>query len=143
MIDYQQLKAILPQSYPFLLVDRVEEFVKGERLVAVKNITFDEWPFTNCRFKAKDYPVILLMEAAAQAALVLYYLSKMKKGGGKIEYRLGKIEAKFRDSVMVGEQLRINTFATKMFDKFGYMDTYLYVENRRNIGQIRIGYSVI
>ncbi len=70
MFDHRQLNLILPQSYPFLLLDRVESFQPGESLVAIKNITANEWPFTNGLECSQHYPETLLIEAAAQAALV-------------------------------------------------------------------------
>jgi len=70
MLDYEQLKKILPQAYPFLLIDRVENIQPGQSLTATKNITANEWPFTEGRERVQHYPETLLIEAAAQAALV-------------------------------------------------------------------------
>ena len=72
MIDHQTIKKILPQAYPFLLIDRVEEFKAGESLVAIKNITANEWPFEQDDRDQVYFPPTLLIEAAAQAALVLW-----------------------------------------------------------------------
>lgn len=70
MINYSQLKMILPQAYPFLLIDHVESYRPGESLVAIKNITANEWPFSQSPKRLEHYPETLLIEAAAQAALV-------------------------------------------------------------------------
>lgn len=72
MLDYHQLKTILPHAYPFLLIDRVEQYQPGESLLAIKNITADEWPFTQCPERFQHYPETLLIEAAAQAAFIFY-----------------------------------------------------------------------
>ena len=78
MLDHNDLKRILPQSYPFLLLDRVEEYSEGQSLVAIKNITADEWFFQEAEddpSKTQYFPETLLIEAAAQAALVLYHVN--------------------------------------------------------------------
>ncbi len=70
MLDHNELKKILPQAYPFLLIDHVDHYTPGESLVAIKNITANEWPFSQERPQLNHYPETLLIEAAAQAALV-------------------------------------------------------------------------
>ena len=137
MLDYQQLKEILPQAYPFLLIDRVEEYKEGERLVAVKNITCNEW--TSGGGETPAFPEVLLIEAAAQAALVLYHLSKIKDGP-RPRYVLGRAEGEFENQVFVGNKLIIETFASKMLDKLGYMDIHM-VSNNIPIAKIKIMYS--
>ena len=115
MLDYQQLKEILPHAYPFLLIDRVEEYKEGEHLVAIKNITSNEWcccgnsshnNTLSRQTSAQGYlslnqendslifPEVLLIEAAAQAALVLYHLSKVKPGE-RPRYILGSVNSEF------------------------------------------------
>ena len=139
MLDYQQLKEILPHAYPFLLIDRVEEYKEGERLVAVKNITGNEW--TSGGGETPVFPEVLLIEAAAQAALVLYHVSKIKSGP-KPRYVLGRAKAEFHDFLLVGDNLRILAFADKMLDTGGY-STINLSKGSRIIGKITIIYSVL
>ena len=148
----------MPHAYPFLLLDRVVEVKKGESLVAVKNITANEWCFAeensslqqSIPSSARDlvfqnqgaiFPEVLLIEAAAQAALVLYEVSKVKPGDRKPIYKFGQAKAEFIKSVSIGDQLQIKTTATKMFERLGYMDNSMYVDNDK-IADIRILYSV-
>ena len=72
MLDNNQLKKILPHAYPFVLLDRVERYIPGQSLVAIKKITANEWQFLESPERLEHYPETLLIEAAAQAALVLY-----------------------------------------------------------------------
>ena len=146
MLNHNDLKQILPQAYPFLLIDRVESYKAGESLIALKNITANEWFFQNNENPfnvTHHFPETLLIEAAAQAALVLYHVSKVKEGVKKPNYIFGKAKAEFRNVVIIGDQLRIQTFATKMMDKLGYMDVYLYTDFKKNIGNVRVIYSVV
>ncbi len=79
-LNSNQIAAILPQSYPFLMIDRVVDFQKGESLTAIKNITGNEWMWEGqCRPPAgaespwdttNVFPETLLIEAAAQAAIL-------------------------------------------------------------------------
>ncbi len=70
ILTHQDLKKILPQAYPFLLIDRVTDYKEGESLTAVKNITANEWPFeavADENLSNSHVPETLLIESAAQA----------------------------------------------------------------------------
>ena len=147
MLEYQQLKEILPHAFPFLLIDRVDEYKEGESLTASKNITSNEWCVAgDCGSNAPDekrgnsnFPEVLLIEAAAQAALVLYHVSKVK--GGQRKYVLGRIKAELNSEVGVGDKLKILAFADKLLDTGGYSTINLF-SNDQKIGEVIIIYSV-
>lgn len=138
MLDHGQLKAILPQAYPFLLLDRVEHVHPGESLVAIKNITANEWPFTNMDMGtaplgavpvSTHYPETLLIEAAAQAALVLYKVGKSTDA--KLAF-IGKVKAEFFSPVYVGDQVNVHVKSTRSFGPGGYSDVEILVaEDKR------------
>ena len=70
-MDIQQIKEYLPHRYPFLLVDRVIECEPGKRLLAIKNVTFNE-PFFQGHFPGLPImPGVLIIEALAQATGLL------------------------------------------------------------------------
>ena len=143
-LDSNQIAQILPQAYPFLMIDRVVDFKKGESLTAVKNITGNEWMFGSSGMTsgANVFPETLLIEAAAQAALILYHLSKIKEGQKHPKYILGKAKAEFQQSVAAGDQLRIFALANKMLDTGGYSDIQLS-NCDKDVAHIEIVYSVI
>ncbi len=146
MLDHNALKRILPQAYPFLMLDRVVEYTEGQSLIAIKNITANEWFFQEAQDdpnKTKHFPETLLIEAAAQAALVLYHISKVKEGEKRLGYMLGRVQAEFRDVVTIGDQLKIQSFATKMMDKYGFADVKLSTDFKKDIGEVRVIYSVV
>jgi 3-hydroxyacyl-[acyl-carrier-protein] dehydratase len=69
--DIQEILGLLPHRYPFLLIDRVVEFERGKRLVAIKNVTMNE-PFFRATFPG--YPImpgVLVIEAMAQAGAII------------------------------------------------------------------------
>ena len=128
-LDSNQIAQILPQSYPFLMIDRVVDFKKGESLTAIKNITGNEWLFAGQPCQAGAFPETLLIEAAAQAALVLYHLTKIKEGEKRPKYILGKFQAEFERAVFIGDQLEIKAYATKLLDMGGYSDVKITVNS--------------
>ena len=142
-LDSDQIAKILPQSYPFIMIDRVVDFEKDKSLTAIKNITGNEWMFGSpgTASGVNVFPETLLIEAAAQAALILYHLSKIKEGEKHPKYIWGKTVASFINRVCIGDQLKIVTSATKMFDSLGFMDSKLSVDTA-NVADIQIMYSV-
>ncbi|MCK5082249.1 MAG: 3-hydroxyacyl-[acyl-carrier-protein] dehydratase FabZ [Candidatus Omnitrophica bacterium] len=140
--DQKKIADILPQAYPFIMIDRVIEFEKDKSLVATKNITGNEWIFEGRAHKTDIFPETLIIEAASQAALVLYQLSKIKEGEKRPKYILGKITANFNTTVFVGDQLKIKAFANKMLDTGGYSDIEVTIGDE-HIVHVEIIYSVI
>ena len=104
----EEIKEYLPHRYPFLLIDRVTEFEKDKRLVALKNVTANE-PFFPGHFPHYAVmPGVLIVEAMAQAAAVLSLRSLGHKNDGKwVYYFVGIDGARFKKPVVPGDQLVI------------------------------------
>ena len=73
-IEIQEIMDLLPHRYPFLLVDRVTDYVLGESIKAYKNVTINEPCFTGHFPGQPIFPGVLILEAMAQAAGVLGFL---------------------------------------------------------------------
>ncbi|MCG2841646.1 3-hydroxyacyl-ACP dehydratase FabZ [Sandaracinobacter sp. RS1-74] len=107
VFDIGGVLARLPHRFPMLLVDRVEELVEGERIAALKAVTFNE-PFFQGHFPGRPImPGVLIVEALAQAAGVLAVESMGLAGSGKLVYFMAIEEAKFRKPVEPGCLLRL------------------------------------
>jgi len=105
VLDINEIRAILPHRYPFLLVDRVVE-PEGERVVGIKNVTANE-PFFQGHFP--DFPVmpgVLIIEAMAQTAGVLV-LSTIPDRHNKLVLLVAVENARFRKPVVPGDTLRM------------------------------------
>jgi len=105
-LDINQIQAILPHRYPFLLIDRVVEITRKQRIVAVKNVSVNE-PFFAGHFPG--YPIVpgvLIIEAIAQAGGALL-LTEVGDRDGKLMFFTGIERARFRKPVVPGDQLRI------------------------------------
>ena len=108
----EEIKEYLPHRYPFLLIDRVVEFEKDKRIVALKNVTVNE-PFFPSHFPhIAVMPGVLIVEAMAQAAAVLSLKSLGHKNDGKwVYYFVGIDGARFKRPVTPGDQLRLEVIA--------------------------------
>jgi len=105
-LDIHEILKILPHRYPLLLIDRVLELKRKERIVAIKNVTINE-PFFNGHFPGLPImPGVLIVEAIAQAGGALL-LTEVEDRTDKVMVFTGIERAKFRKPVGPGDQLRI------------------------------------
>lgn len=96
----------LPHRYPFLLVDRVLECVSGERLVAIKNVTTNEQFFAGHFPGRPVMPGVLILEAMAQAAGILAFVTAGVYPDENVRFYFAGIDkARFRRPVEPGDQL--------------------------------------
>jgi beta-hydroxyacyl-ACP dehydratase FabZ len=105
ILDINEIRAILPHRYPFLLVDRIVE-LEAERIVGIKNVTHNE-PFFTGHFP--DFPVmpgVLIVEAMAQTAGVLV-LKTVPDRDRKLVLLVAIENARFRRPVVPGDTLRM------------------------------------
>lgn len=111
--DVRRVMAVLPHRYPMLLVDRVEDLVKDERIVAVKAVTINEGFFQGHFPGRPIMPGVMIVEALAQAAGVLAMESFGLAGSGKLVYFMAIENAKFRAPVEPGCLLHLNVEFTQ------------------------------
>jgi 3-hydroxyacyl-[acyl-carrier-protein] dehydratase len=105
-LDINQIMAILPHRYPFLLIDRVVEIERRQRIVALKSVTINE-PFFQGHFPGFPImPGVLIVEAMAQAGGALL-LTEIPDRDSKLMVFTGIERARFRRPVTPGDQLRI------------------------------------
>ncbi|MCL4672243.1 MAG: 3-hydroxyacyl-ACP dehydratase FabZ [Sphingomonadaceae bacterium] len=100
--DIRKVLKALPHRYPLLLVDRVRSIELGERIHAVKAVTFNEEFFQGHFPGAPIMPGVLQIEAMAQAAAILGIETLELAGTGKLVYFMGIENAKFRAPVTPG-----------------------------------------
>ena len=105
MLTINEIKEIIPHRAPFLLIDKVEEFTPGEKAIAYKNVTFNEYFFQGHFPQEPVMPGVLIIEALAQTgAIAILSLEELK---GKIAYFGGIKNARFREKVVPGDVIRL------------------------------------
>lgn len=105
-LDITEIMAILPHRYPFLLIDRVIDMERKQRIVAIKNVTANEPHFIGHFPHFPIMPGVLIVEAIAQAGGALL-LTEIPDRDSKLMVFTGIEQAKFRKPVTPGDQLRI------------------------------------
>lgn len=107
-LDINQIKKYLPHRYPLLLVDRVLNWESGKSITAIKNVTINE-EFFNGHFPHKPVmPGVLTIEALAQTAALLSFLTEGRTPDeNTVVYFLGIDNARFRRPVEPGDQIKL------------------------------------
>jgi 3-hydroxyacyl-[acyl-carrier-protein] dehydratase len=115
MMDIHRILRQLPHRYPILLVDRVTSLTKGERIVAIKNVTINE-PFFTGHFPHRPVmPGVLMLEALAQAAALLAFETLGVTPDDKSVYYFAGIDgARFKRPVEPGDQLTLDVTLARM-----------------------------
>jgi UDP-3-O-[3-hydroxymyristoyl] N-acetylglucosamine deacetylase/3-hydroxyacyl-[acyl-carrier-protein] dehydratase len=105
-LDIQAIERILPHRYPFLLVDRIVDLVPKEKVIGIKNVTYNE-PFFVGHFPGHPImPGVLIIEAMAQTGAILL-LEALTNPEEKLAYFMCIEKARFRKPVTPGDQLQI------------------------------------
>jgi 3-hydroxyacyl-[acyl-carrier-protein] dehydratase len=129
ILGINQIMALLPHRYPFLLIDRIVEFVRTKRIVAIKNVTLNE-SFFQGHFPA--YPImpgVLIVEALAQAGGVLM-LNETVDRENKLLFFTGIEDAKFRRAVVPGDQVRLEVDVLQYSRRGGRMQGRALVDGK-------------
>jgi 3-hydroxyacyl-[acyl-carrier-protein] dehydratase len=127
--NIQEILDFLPHRYPFLLIDRVVEFERAKRLVAIKNVTINE-PFFQGHFPGHPImPGVLVVEAMAQAGGIIL-LSELEHRHSKLVVFTGIERAKFRRPVVPGDQLRIEVDVLSVRSRAGRMSGRALVDGK-------------
>ncbi|MBN1477448.1 3-hydroxyacyl-ACP dehydratase FabZ [Candidatus Sumerlaeota bacterium] len=116
-LNIEQIEALIPHRYPFLLVDRVLEMEPPNRIRALKSVSANE-PFFQGHFPGhKIMPGVLIIEALAQAAAIMSLALPDKRGW--LVYLAGVDNAKFRRPVVPGDALMLEVELVRMRGPFG------------------------
>ena len=131
VMDINKVLSLLPHRYPFLLIDRVVEFEKDTRLLALKNVTYNEH-FFNGHFPIKPVmPGVLIVEAMAQATALLALESNPEQVSDKTIYLfVGIDKARFKLQVEPGDQLHLEVIQNKMKRGMGFFTGTATVEGK-------------
>ncbi|MCK9615406.1 MAG: UDP-3-O-acyl-N-acetylglucosamine deacetylase [Candidatus Omnitrophica bacterium] len=127
-LSSEEIMKLLPHRYPFLLVDRIIDMEKLKRAVGIKNVTMNEYFFQGHFPGRPVMPGVLIIEAMAQVGGVLMLSSEENKG--KLAYFMAANNAKFRRTVVPGDQLVIEVVAGKVRSKTGTVHAKAFVDEK-------------
>ncbi|MDP2941739.1 MAG: 3-hydroxyacyl-ACP dehydratase FabZ [Candidatus Omnitrophota bacterium] len=140
--DINKIQEILPQKYPFLFIDRVlEADADKKKVTCLKNVTINDYFFAGHFPGNPVMPGALILEAMAQASIVLYTVIKPQIAQKRPDYYLGKVEVKFLSAVRPGDQLILEAQGVKTFDQAGIVNVRALV-NGKLCAQARIMFGV-
>ena len=117
VLNSNQIQEIIPHRYPFLLVDRIDELEPGKRALGVKCISANEMQFMGHFPQQHVMPGVLIIEALAQVGAVA--ILSLEANKGKIAYFAGIKSAKFRQKVVPGDVLTLETVLIKVKGSIG------------------------
>ncbi|MDR0640755.1 MAG: 3-hydroxyacyl-ACP dehydratase FabZ [Holosporales bacterium] len=133
VLSIEDIKAIIPHRYPFLMIDSIRDLEIGKSCVAHKNVTNNEWYFMGHFPNYPIMPGVLIIEAMAQAAGVLAFSTLFSEnvcgpGDSDFVYFTSIENAKFRRPVVPGDILRIEVCITqRRGNKFWKFNAKAYV----------------
>ncbi len=105
IMNFEEVKKLVPQRYPFLFIDKVVELEEGKRVVCLKNVSGNE-PFFAGHFpEYAIMPGALTLEALAQAAIILFKKSFKQDNNPGAVFLLAGVKASFVKPVFPGDQL--------------------------------------
>ena len=131
-LDIKAINKLIPQRYPFLMIDRVLHLESGREAVAVKNVSINE-PFFAGHFpETPVMPGALIIEAMAQTAIILFASGNEVAGEDtKSLYYFGSCKARFLHPVVPGDQLRIKVVNVKSLPAGAYVSGEAFVDNKK------------
>lgn len=119
-LDIKDIMNLLPHRYPFLLIDRVTDYVPGKTLNGYKNISFNEPQFTGHFPGTPVFPGVMILEALAQATGVLAFATYGKPAENELYFLASIDKVRFRKPVVPGDQLALEI---------------VYLKERRGMGK--------
>ncbi|MFZ5906834.1 MAG: 3-hydroxyacyl-ACP dehydratase FabZ [Nitrospirota bacterium] len=131
-LDIKAIRKLIPQRYPFLMIDRVLDGEPGKEAVALKNVSMNE-PFFPGHFpETPVMPGALIIEAMAQTAIILFASGKETAGtDAKSLYYFGSCKARFSHPVVPGDQLMIKVRNVKSLPSGAFVAGEAFVGDKK------------
>ncbi len=130
MLDIKEISKCLPHRFPFLLVDRILEVDGDQKIVGVKNVTFNEGFFQGHFPHHPVMPGVLICEAMAQVGAIFAHTARGGTDDEKVFVLTGLDRVKFKRPVEPGDQLRLELTAIKRRGSFWKMKGVAMVDGK-------------
>ena len=130
MLDVKEILNYIPHRYPFLLVDRITEIHGDERIVGIKNVSFNENFFQGHFPNRPVMPGVLICEAMAQVGAIFAHNARGGRDDNKVFVLTGLDNVKFKRPVEPGDQLRMELTILKRRGSFWKMQGVATVDGK-------------
>lgn len=130
MLDVKEILKYIPHRYPFLLVDRIEELESDQKIVGIKNVSFNEHFFQGHFPNRPVMPGVLICEAMAQVGAIFAHNARGGTGANKVFVLTGLDNVKFKRPVEPGDQLRLELTCLKRRGSFWKMQGIATVDGK-------------
>lgn len=128
MLDINQIMEIIPQRAPFLMIDKVEEYIPGESCIAYKNVCINE-PYFEGHFPGQPImPGVLIVEALAQTGAVAILSMEANKGKNALFGGIDKL--RFKKQVLPGDTLKLQVKIIKQKGPIGIGEAIATVDGK-------------
>ena len=128
MLNKEEIKNIIPQRDPFLMIDEVEKYVPGELAIAYKNVNVEEWYFKGHFPGNPIMPGVLITESLAQTGAVA--ILSMDENKGKNALFGGIDKMKFKRKVVPGDRLKLEVKIIKRKGPIGVGEAIATVDEK-------------
>jgi 3-hydroxyacyl-[acyl-carrier-protein] dehydratase len=140
-MDFEEIKRLIPQRFPFIMIDRVLELEPGKHAVTVKNVSGNDIFFLGHFPEKAIMPGAMIIEAMAQTAIILFASEKKETAGGKRPlYYFGSVKARFLLPVVPGDQLVIKVVSVKTLPTGAYVSGEAFV-NEKKVSEAELVFS--
>lgn len=140
-LGFEEIKELIPQRFPFIMIDKIVELEPGKSATAIKNVSGNDIFFLGHFPEKAIMPGAAIIEAMAQAAIVLFATGKGDQGGKKPIYFFGSVKARFLNPVVPGDQLRIKVVNVKTLPTGAYVTGEAFVDDKK-ISEAELVFSV-
>jgi 3-hydroxyacyl-[acyl-carrier-protein] dehydratase len=138
-LEIEDIKAILPHRYPFLLVDRITEFETDRRIVGIKNVSANERYFIAGPGGAPMLPATILTEAMAQIGAVLVLAKPENRS--RLIYFMGIDRVRYRKPVLAGDCVELEGSVVRLRNKMGTLQGLARVDGKI-VGEGRMTFAL-
>ena len=128
-LDFEDIKKLIPQRFPFIMIDKVVEVDPGKKAETVKNISGNDIFFLGHFPDKAIMPGVAIIEAMAQTAIILFAAGQEETMNNR--YFLGSVKARFHHPVVPGDCLKIRAVNVKSLPNGAYVSAEAFVENKK------------
>lgn len=145
-LNFEEIKKLIPQRFPFIMIDKVIEVIPGKEAISIKNISGNDIFFIGHFPEKAIFPGAAIIEAMAQTAIILFAIDKEKQGEEKRDekrpiYYFGSVKARFLHPVVPGDQLKIKVINVKSMPNGAFVSAEASVDDKK-VSEAELVFSV-